>query len=182
MASASNEELSRLVAEHTGPLLRGALAMGFAQADAEELVQDTFVAFLKARDRFEGRSSVRTFLFGILYNKGAELSRKKQREYAQDDIEALFDSHFDAHGHWLSELPKGPEEQVLSKELADIIATCAEKLSMDQRTSFYLKEVEGTASEDICNALGLSDTNLRVLLYRARVRLRECLERNWEGR
>lgn len=176
------EDLSQLVAEHTGTLLRGAMAMGFSQADAEELVQESFVAYLKARDRFEGRSSVKTFLFGILYNKGAELSRKKKREAGLEDIEAVFDSHFDGAGHWLATLPKGPEEEALSKELADVIAACAEKLSVEQRTAFYLKEVEGTSPEEVRNVLGVSDTNLRVLLYRARLRLRECLERSWEGR
>ena len=176
------EDMARLVAEHTGALLRGAMAIGFSQSDAEELVQDTFVAYLKARERFEGRSSVKTFLFGILYNKGRELARKKQREQGQEDVEAVFDSHFDAAGHWLAALPKGPEEEALTQELASIIAACAEGLSTDQRASFFLKAVEGATSEDICNALGLSDTNLRVLLYRARLKLRECLERTWEGR
>src|SRR5581483_11477047 len=129
MAALPSEELSRLVSEHTAVLLRGAMAMGFSQADAEELVQDTFVAYLKARERFEGRSSVRTFLFGILYNKGAELSRKHKREERSEDIEKVFDSHFDAGGHWLADRPRGPEEEALSHELAEAIADCAKNLS-----------------------------------------------------
>src|SRR5581483_1471228 len=108
MAALPSEELSRLVSEHTAVLLRGAMAMGFPQADAEELVQDTFVAYLKARERFQGRSSLRTFLFGILYNKGAELSRKKRREEGVDDIEKVFDAGFDSGGHWLAGRPRGP--------------------------------------------------------------------------
>jgi RNA polymerase sigma-70 factor, ECF subfamily len=174
--------LERLVAEHTGPLLRGALAQGFSPADAEELVQETFVAYLQAQGRFEGRSSVRTFLFGILYNKGAELSRRRSRESATDDVEKVFDARFDARGHWLASAPKGPEDAALSAEIASLIARCAEGLSQAQRAAFFLKESEGAAPEDICNVLAVSDTNLRVLLFRARLRLRECLERAWESR
>lgn len=177
-----NEDLERLVAENTAPLLRGALAFGFPEADAQELVQDTFVAFLKAQERFEGRSSVRTFLFGILYNKGAALARKRRRETAAEDVEAAFDARFDAAGHWRAGEPQGPEDAALSKELAAIIAACAEKLGEDQRAAFFLKEAEGLSSEEVRNVLGVSDTNLRVLLYRARLRLRECLEKTWKAR
>jgi len=180
--AAPREDLSRLVFEHTGVLLRGAMAMGFTQADAEELVQDTFVAFLQARDRFEGRSSVRTFLFGILYNKGAELSRKHQREERSEDIEKIFDAQFDGAGHWLADRPRGPDEEALDHELAEAISECAKGLSMDQKTAFFMKETEGLSSQEVCNTLGITDTNLRVLLYRARLRLRECLERTWERR
>lgn len=176
------DDLERLVGENTGPLLRGALALGFSEADAEELVQDTFVAFLKARERFEGRSSVRTFLFGILYNKGAALSRKSRREAGTDDVEALFDARFNAAGHWRAGEPQGPEDAALSKELAELIAACAERLTQDQRGAFFLKEAEGLEAPEVCNILGVSDTNLRVLLFRARLRLRECLEKTWKGR
>lgn len=182
MARKAAAELDRLVADHTGPLLRGALGMGFSQADAEELVQDTFVAYLDAQERFEGRSTVRTFLFGILYNKGAALSRKKRRETGAEDIELVFDAHFTPGGHWLADRPKGPEEAALSQEIADLIAACAEKLSESQRSAFFLKVTQGAPSEEICNILGVSDTNLRVLLFRARLRLRECLEKSWESR
>ena len=63
-----------------------------------------------------------------------------------------------------------------------MIKACAENLSADQRAAFFLKEAEGASSEEVCNVLGVSDTNLRVLLFRARLRLRECLERAWGAR
>ena len=176
------EELERLIDEYTRPLLRGALAMGFSESDAEELVQDTFVAFIKARDRFEGRSSLKTYLFGILYHKGAALSRSRKKEVGVEDIEAVFDAQFNKAGHWLANAPRGPEDAALSNEIAKFIALCAEKLSATQRTAFFLKEAEGESTEEICNVLGVSDTNLRVLLFRARLRLRECLEKTWEAR
>jgi RNA polymerase sigma factor (sigma-70 family) len=182
MPQAPGEDLERLVADHTGPLLRGALALGFPPADAEELVQDSFVAYLDAGERFERRSSPRTYLFGILYNKGAALSRKRAKELASDDVEKAFDARFSAAGHWLADEPKGPEDAALTQELAAIIRRCAEGLSQSQREAFFLKEAEGASSEEVCNVLGVSGTNLRVLLFRARLRLRECLEKTWEAR
>lgn len=175
-------DVARLIEEHTAPLLRGALAFGFSQADAEELVQDTFAAFLEGQARFEGRSSARTYLFGILYNKGAELSRRRKKESGVEDVEAVFEARFDRAGHWLAGAPKGPEQSALDAELAAIIARCAEGLSEQQRAAFFLKEAEGVEPKEVCNVLGVSDTNLRVLLFRARLRLRECLERSWETR
>ncbi|MBI3548217.1 MAG: sigma-70 family RNA polymerase sigma factor [Elusimicrobia bacterium] len=178
----SSEALRGLIEAYTQPLFAGALAQGFSPADAEELVQDTFAAYLKAKERFEGRSTLKTFLFGILYNKGAELSRKRTRETATEDLEAAFDARFDGAGHWLASQPKGPDAEAQADEVRSILAKCAEGLSHAQRTAFFLKEAEGATSEEACNVLGVSDTNLRVLLHRARLRLRECLERSWGQR
>jgi RNA polymerase sigma-70 factor, ECF subfamily len=175
-------DLEALIAEHSGALKKGALAWGFSAADADELVQDTFAAFLEARSRFEGRSSVRTYLFGILYNKGAALSRERKKESAVEDVEAVFESRFDPAGHWLAGQPRGPESEAMTKELAGIIERCAEGLSTAQRAAFFLKEAEGASSSDVCSVLGVSDTHLRVLLFRARLKLRDCLERAWEKR
>lgn len=167
------ETLTKLVREHTDGLLRGALALGFQSADAEELVQDTFVAFLEGLDRFEGRSQLRTYLYGILYHKGAALLRKRRREIATEDIEAVWEAQFDAKGHWLAGHPGGPEQAVLSKEIAAFVARCAEALTPNQRMAFHLREVEGREAEEVCNILGVSGTNLRVLMHRARLQLRE---------
>jgi RNA polymerase sigma-70 factor (ECF subfamily) len=175
-------DLAAIVGEHTGFLLRGALSMGFAHTEAEELVQDTFAAFLQGKDRFEGRSSVRTFLYGILRNKAFALRRKQGREAAgSDDVEAeaAFGERFTPGGHWRAEEPKGPEDEALNDELAVLISACAEALPEQQRQAFFLKEAEGFSPEEICNALEVSGTHLRVLLFRARLRLRECLQRSW---
>jgi len=75
--------------------------------------------------------------------------------------------------------PQGPEESALTKEIQAWIEKCAENLSAAQRAAFFLKEVEGESSEAICNILGVSYTNFRVLMYRARTKLRECLEKHW---
>jgi len=176
------EAFDRLVRDQTPVLLRGALALGFQPADAEELVQDTFVAFLEGLDRFEGRSAVRTYLYGILYHKGAALLRQRRKETATEDIEAVWESRFDASGHWVAGHPGGTDRPVLSKEIAACIAACLGELGPTQRMAFHLREVEDRTPGEICNILGVSDTNMRVLLHRARLQLRECLERTWGKR
>ncbi|MDE2293644.1 MAG: sigma-70 family RNA polymerase sigma factor [Elusimicrobia bacterium] len=175
------EALGAMVEEHLPVLLAGALAMGLPRADAEEAVSATFEAFLADIDRFEGRSSLRTYLFGIMYHKALNLRAKATREAATEDIEALFEARFDASGSW-ARPPRGPEAEALDDELRSWILRCAEGLPEAQRAAFFLKEVEGTGPEAVCNVLGVTATNLRVMLHRARLKLRECLERNWEKR
>ncbi|MCM2305018.1 MAG: sigma-70 family RNA polymerase sigma factor [Elusimicrobia bacterium] len=172
------EALTAMVDDHLPSLLGGALAIGLPRADAEEVVQETFVAFLSALDRFEGRSSLRTYLFGILYHKASRLREKARRTEGSDDIEALVEARFDSGGMW-SRPPRGPEAESLDAETRRWVETCAEGLPDAQRTAFFLKEVEGETSESVCNVLGVTATNLRVMLHRARLKLRECLERNW---
>jgi len=176
------ESVQYLVQTCTEPLLRGAMAMGFNETDAEELVQDTFVSFFEGMDRFRGESAIKTYLFGILRNKGLELLRSQKRESGVEDIESVFDARFDGEAHWLAGMPQGPEDAALSKEIAHFITLCSESLSPDQRMAFFLKEIDGTGQDEICNILSVTYTNLRVLLFRARLQLRECLERNWKNK
>lgn len=173
------EALTALVNENLPRLLAGALAIGLSREDAEEAVSDTFVAFLSGLERFEGRSSLSTYLFGILYHKASRVRSKGRREQGTDDIEAAVDARFGADGMW-SRAPRGPEASALDAELRRLVELCADDLSAPQRAAFFLKEVEGERPEDICNALGVSGTNLRVMLHRARLKLRECLEMHWE--
>ncbi len=170
--------IEELVRQYSGPLYAGCLAMGFQDSDAEELVQDTFVSFLGAAGRFEGRSTVKTYLFGILYNKASAIWRRRRRETSLDDAEPDFEQRFDARGMW-ARPPQGPEDAALSGEVAAWIRRCSEKLTLSQRSAFFMREVEGERTESLCNILGVSPTNLRVLFFRARTRLRECLEKNW---
>lgn len=172
--------LSAVVRENAGPLLRGARALGLPTADAEELVQDTFTAFLEALDRFEGRSSVRTFLFGILYRKSMERGRKASRELPTDPADEVFEGRFGRWGHW-SRPPRGPEKEADLEEAARLIADCLERLPTQQRAAFVLKEIDREPSEAVRNELGVEDTHLRVLLFRARAKLRDCLEGKWAG-
>jgi RNA polymerase sigma-70 factor (ECF subfamily) len=173
------EALTAMVNDHLPRLLAGALSVGLSRADAEEVVQETFVAFLTGLDRFEGRSSLRTYLFGILYHKASNLRAKARREEGTEDIEAVVSARFNEDGMW-SRPPRGPEAMALDAETRSWVEKCAEGLPDAQRAAFFLKEVEGEEPEAICNVLGVNPTNLRVMLHRARLKLRECLERNWE--
>jgi len=170
-----------LVEEYTSPMLASARVWGLPQADAEEAVQDALLDFLGALDRFEGRAALKTFLFGVLFNKCSERRRKSRREEATEDIEAAFNSRFGSLGIWNSR-PRGPEEDAVNDELREWLAQCAKGLSEEQRTAFQLKVVEGIATEDACKMLGVSATNYGVLMFRARNKLRECLEKKWMKR
>ena len=174
-------DLTEIVEAHTAYLLRAAYAFGLYGTDAEDLVQEAFTTFLEIRERFEGRSSVRTFLYGILYRKNLERSRKAARETPVDPVEGKFASRFDSLGMWQTP-PRGPAEQALTAETEELIADCLKQLPASQRGAFFLKEVEHLSSEEICNAIAVKPTNLRVLLFRARNGLRECLEGKWEGK
>jgi RNA polymerase sigma-70 factor (ECF subfamily) len=151
-----------LIEEFASPLLAAARSWGLPLADAEETVQDALVDFLAAIDRFEGRSTLKTFLFGVLYNKCSERRRKSRREEATEDVEAAFDARFGLLGIWNSMLRR-----------------CAEGLSVDQRAAFHLKVVERQDTAEVCKILGVTPTNLGVLLFRGRNKLRECLEKKW---
>lgn len=181
LRSKKSEAIRDVVNEHTEVLLRAAFGLGLPESEAEELVQQTFVTFLEVVGRFEGRSTVRTFLFGILYRKAMERSRKRSRELATDPVDQVFEKRFGAMGMWAS-VPRGPDEEALTKETGVLIRECLEGLPETQRAAFYLREVERESAESIRNILEVSDTNLRVLMFRARNKLRECLEKRWEER
>jgi RNA polymerase sigma factor (sigma-70 family) len=149
--------------------------MGFADDEAEDLVQDVFTTFLEKLDRYEGRSQLRTWLFGILHHKAQERRRASGVEERTDLIDMIFESRFDLAGKW-SRPPHDLERLFLSKEAGQLIDACMEGLTADQRSAFALREVEGVESPEICKILGVSVTNLGVLMHRARTRLRECLE------
>lgn len=169
------EAITALVEAHSESLVAAALGWGFSEADAEELAQDAFVAFLESVARFEGRSSVKTFLFGILYNKAREAWRRRAREVSEEDIEKAFEERF-RWGVW-TRFPKGPEQEALNAELKAWLAECSERLSLRLRTAFYLKAVSGESTEEICRIMAVTPGNLGVLFFRARNALRECLEK-----
>lgn len=181
LKSRNPEALTQVIHEHAAVLVRAALGLGFPEPQAQDLVQSVFTAFLEALDRFEGRSSVRTYLFGILYRKAHESWRFQSRELPTDPVDKIFEGRFAPSGHW-NRPPRGPEDEALSEELTRLISQCLQGLNPVQRAAFHLKEVDREPGESICNILGVSDTHLRVLLFRARNRMRECLEETWKGK
>lgn len=154
---------------------RAARGAGLAAERADDVVQETFQTFVEAAARFEGRSHVRTWLFGILYRKIAEARRGLGRERQFDDIDDVFESRFDERGGW-SRPPRPADGDLDAKEMRRQIADCLETAPEPQRMAFVLREVEGFATPEICKILSVTDTNLGVMLHRLRNRVRECLE------
>ncbi len=150
---------------------------------AEDLVQETFLAALMSRSRFEERSSEQTWMLAILRRKIADWHRQRMRrqvpEMTSDDpIEGLFDSAgawVHRPGDWSIE----PEELVAKSEFWQVFSSCLKKLPERQGAAFSLRVLDELTAEETCKSLSLSPTNLWVTLHRARARLRECLERFW---
>ncbi len=169
------ETLNQAVRDHARPLSRAARAMGFSSSEAEDLSQDVFVTFLERLDQFEGKSQLRTWLFGILHFKMLERRRALALDSRNDTIDEIFESHFDANGSW-QRPPADLERLLISKESGVMIQNCLEGLTANQREAFVLREIEEICTGDICKILGLTVTNFGVLIHRARARLRHCLE------
>jgi RNA polymerase sigma-70 factor (ECF subfamily) len=167
--------METLVDHYTDHLFRGALALGFSSDDARDLVQAVWVAFMEARARFEGRSHVRTFLFGILYNKARTLRRDQREDAVHDPIDSVVEKRFDANGHWIKP-PVDPERFLGASQTMGLIKDCIDRLPLNQRLAFCLREIDEHGTEDICEILKVSVSNLGVLMFRARNRLRECIE------
>ena len=157
---------------------------------AEDLVQETFLAALKSRANFQGRSSARTWLTAILKHKIVDHIRKRFREKACDKVESLSDAaaqdplegNFKADGQWLnrpSEWIVNPVKIYEQKEFMDVLYHCLADLPGRQAEVFMMREIDGLSTQEICKAFNISATNSWVMLYRARVWLRQCIEKKW---
>ena len=154
---------------------------------AEDVVQDTLAAAITAKDGFTGKSTVKTWLTGILKHKIVDAIRRKQREPVAasvlDDEADLedFEGLFKANGAWQTPPADwGDPEQCLSRqEFFDVLQTCMDKLPPNTARVFMMREVMELSSDEICKELAITANNLWVILYRARMSLRECLELNW---
>jgi RNA polymerase sigma-70 factor, ECF subfamily len=164
-----------MVEEYLPQLLRAGRGMGFSADETRDLAQSAFLAMMESIGRFEGRSHVRTFLFGIFYNKVSEHLREKYRTEEHDPIDEVMESRFDSRGYW-RQPPRDIEQGVFSREIREGVRECLEAVPRAQRIAFYFREVEEMKTEEICKKMEISATNLGVLLFRARNRLRECLE------
>lgn len=167
--------IEALVRKHSQHLLNAAYGLGFDAGTAAELVQRVWCTFMERAPEFEGRSQIRTFLFGILYNKARELRRHEKRIDHPDPIDSFIEERFGGDGHWVK-APASPESFAIALQTTNHLQECLDQLPVTQRAAFWLREVEESSSDEICNALAISNTNLGVLLFRARNRLRECLE------
>ena len=172
--------------EHGDYLYRFALARLRDPHQAEDAVQETMLAAIKSNS-FEGDSSARTWLTGILKHKIIDLQRKKIREQPLSDIidldasDTSMDDFFDKAGHWLDK-PQTldmPENALEQKQFLNILSSCMDKLPSKLATIFMMRDVNEVENESICKELEITATNAWVMLYRARMGLRKCLEIHW---
>ena len=170
------DALQAVVRAYLDQIFRAARGAGLNQEQAEDATQATFMTFIEAADRFEGRSHVRTWLFGILYKKIAEARRRSGREERMEEIEETVNQRFDARGGWVRP-PRQADMDLEDAEIRAQIERCLEDAPTRQRMAFILREITGLNREEICKALEITVTNLGVLLHRVRNLLRECLEK-----
>ena len=169
-----------LVERYHEPMLHLAASFVPSRAVAEEVVQDTWLALLRGLEGFEGRSSLKTWLFRILVNRARTTGTREQRSVPVADPEPAVDpSRFDGSGgwadppeHWI-EVAEGRLE---AGKLAYRIRAWIDELPARQRAVVLLRDVEGMSSEEVCTVLALSEGNQRVLLHRGRSRLRQLFE------
>jgi RNA polymerase sigma-70 factor (ECF subfamily) len=181
-----------LVRTHNAAMARVARSYVPSDAVAQEVVQETWLAVLEGLARFEGRSTVQTWIFRILVNRARTRGARERRSvpfssYSPIDEGApsvepeRFQGEGEPYpGHWSSPptpWDELPEARLQSKETLERIRSAIEALPPNYREVITLRDIEGWSSPEVCNALGLSETNQRVLLHRARSRVRRALER-----
>jgi RNA polymerase sigma-70 factor, ECF subfamily len=192
------QAFAALVDRYHARLVRLARLFVANEAVAEEVVQETWIGVLQGIDRFEGRSSFRTWLFRILTNQAKRRGQREARSLpfaaisaAQDadDVEyAVAPERFlpagdEWAGHWVSyplNWRETPEERFLSHETRAFVQEAIAVLPLNQRLVITMRDVEGFPAAEVCNALAISETYQRVLLHRARSKVREQLERYLE--
>ncbi|NMF86900.1 RNA polymerase factor sigma-70 [Aromatoleum petrolei] len=172
-----------------GQMLRFAsLQLSDAQL-AEDAVQEALLGALRNASAFSGQAALKTWVFAILRHKIADILRQRMRLVdassllREEEDEEDFSMLFDRSGHWqVDERPVAwgnPQESLREREFWRVFEACLEHLPANQARVFMMREFVELESGEICAAVGVSVSNLNVMLYRARVRLRECLENRW---
>jgi RNA polymerase sigma-70 factor (ECF subfamily) len=167
-------------------LFRFAMLQLRNESQAEDTVQEALLAVLEKPDNFAGQSSLRTYVTGILKYKIIDCLRTsgKEKQLPSEDEESesdLIDSLFNKNGHTIDQARAWgePDATLSQKDFFRVLEICLEKLPAKTARVFMMREWLELESEEICKELDLTSSNLWVLLYRARLRLRECLDLNW---
>ena len=181
---AGDEDAFReLVARHDGALRRVARTFVHTPSAADEVVQETWLGVIRGLGAFEGRSSLRTWIFRILINRARTRGVRDARSVPfsaldTDDAPAVEPAAFGEDGRWTSAPPRletDPETSLLSGELREHLLRAIDQLAPAQRAVITLRDLVGVPAEEVCELLEISDGNQRVLLHRARSRVRTAL-------
>lgn len=178
-----NFDTKKWVSEYSDSLFRFASARISDRDAAKDLVQDTFLAAWKNKDNFRGGISENNWLFTILKNKIIDHYRKTSRQVTET-LDDSVDSSFEADGHWTEKaMPINwldtADQKTTQKDFQQVLTICRSKLKELQNTVFTMKYLDDMDSEEICKVLNLTASNYWVIIHRARIQLRTCLEKNW---
>ena len=189
--TAQEPDPERWLQEYGDALFRYALRRLHNTAQAEDVVQEALLAAFQARASYSARASEKTWLTGILKHKIIDFIRKQVRESTVNDINALSDAAgngsidelFDARGQWIHPPQDwgNPDKALRNHQFIEAFEHCLERLKPAHAQIFSLKELVGHSIDEICNELDITATNCSVMLYRARMGLRRCLENRWAG-
>jgi len=186
-----------LVNKHHGALIRMAMGHVADREVAEDVVQDTWMAVIEGLDRFEGRSSLRTWIFGIMMHKAKDRGVREKRHttfsafesFDEDNEEAVDPSRFHQSGEWAGHWAfppqpwdeQTPEKLLASKQAVMAMNKAIEALPQPLKDVLILRDVEGIEAKEVCEILKITETNLYVRLHRARERVRQAVETYLEG-
>jgi RNA polymerase sigma-70 factor, ECF subfamily len=180
LRAGDEEAFVTLVGRHNRALFY--VARSFVQSDAiaEEVVQDTWMAVVRGLSKFEGRSSIKTWLVRIAINRARSTGTRESRVLPLSASEAAVDPYrFDSNGHWITPpeyFLEDAEDRAIAALLSERIHSSLDNLPESQRQVVTLRDLEGLDSKEVCQLLKISEVNQRVLLHRGRSRLRQDLE------
>lgn len=177
------------VKEYGDYLYRYAFMQLKNQSAAEDVVQEALLSAYRARNQFQGKSSIKTWLTTILRNKIIDHVRKHKKDTLHEPIsideEPAVKSAFNSYGvwtKWINSWASTPEVLAEQKDFMNQLSSCLIALPSNLRQVFVLRNVDNLSTEEISELLDISPNNVWVILYRSRMRLRECLEKNWFGK
>jgi RNA polymerase sigma-70 factor (TIGR02943 family) len=185
-ATVSETEFRKWVEDHSDLLYSYALKRVTDEELCKDLVQETFLAAWRNKDTFRGDASLKNWLFTIIRSKIVDHFRKMSTEAS---VHGIMEEHhdglyFDHEDHWRkgmypAALSVNFESAIEHRDFLNVLDSCSRKLKQLQHAVFVLKYMDELDSEKICEVLGLSSSNYWVLVHRAKVQLRACLEKNW---
>jgi RNA polymerase sigma-70 factor (ECF subfamily) len=184
LRAGDEQAFDALVARHDAALRRLARSFVRTSSTADDVVQETWLAVIRGLDGFEGRSSLSTWIFTILANRARTRAKGEARSVPFSAIEdadrpAVDPAAFSADGRWASapaRLDHDPETRLLGAELREHLQKAVDELPPTQRAVITLRDLLGMPSHDVCDLLDISEGNQRVLLHRARSRVRTTLQ------
>ena len=184
--SNKNEIIAELFRSYSDYLFNYAITRVNDTHVAEDLVQDTFISALKGYDSFESKSKESTWLIAILKNKIIDHYRKKSKLYFQESLDQIqiMDDFFDSKGSWqVDQRPSkwdiDTDKAIEQQEFYETLQQCLIRLNDIQRMAFVMKHLDDEETDDICKELSITATNYWVIIHRAKLQLRKCMETNW---